>query len=76
MNSIRYHTLLDKQTRNENLRGRPKDEVLGELQEYVQKSIDFVAKYNEDHKINGKGVISSVDLFNEIVSFEDPYRNM
>lgn len=21
----RYHTLLDKQTRNENLRGRPKD---------------------------------------------------
>ena len=76
MNSIRYHTLLDKQTRNENLRGRPKDEVLGELQEYVQKSIDFVAKYNENHKINGKGVISSVDLFNEIVSFEDPYRNM
>ena len=72
----RYHTLLDKQTMEEHLIGRPKEEVLKELQEYVKHSIDFISKYNEEHKINGKGVITSVDLFNEIISFDPPYRNM
>ena len=72
----RYHTLLDKQTMEEHLIGRPKEEVLKELQEYVKHSIDFISKYNEEHKINGKGVITSVDLFNEIISFDPPYKNM
>lgn len=72
----RYHTLLDKQTMEEHLIGRPKEEVLKELQEYVKHSINFISKYNEEHKIDGKGVITSVDLFNEIVSFDPPYRNM
>ena len=71
----RYHTLLDKQTMEEHLSGRPK-EILQELQEYVEQSIDFISKYNEKHKIDGKGVITSVDLFNEIISFDSPYRNM
>lgn len=72
----RYHTLLDKQTMEEHLIGRPKEEVIKELQEYVKQSIDFISKYNEEHKIDGKGVITSVDLFNEIISFDPPYRNM
>lgn len=72
----RYHTLLDKQTMEEHLIGKQKKDVLGELQEYVKKSIDFISKYNDEHKINGKGVICSVDLFNEIISFDEPYRNM
>lgn len=72
----RYHTLLDKQTMEEYLIDKPKEYVLRELQEYVKKSIDFISKYNEKHKINGRGVICSVDLFNEIVSFNEPYRNM
>lgn len=72
----RYHTLLDKQTMEEHLIGKQKEDVLRELQEYVKESIDFISKYNEEHKINGKGVICSVDLFNEIISFDEPYRNM
>jgi len=72
----RYHTLLDKQTMEEYLRGKPKEEVLKSLQEFLKQSIDFISKYNEEHKIDGKGVIISVDLFNEIISFDPPYRNM
>lgn len=72
----RYHTLLDKQTMEEHLIGKQKEYVLGELQKYVKKSIDFISKYNEEHKINRKGVICSVDLLNEIISFDGPYRNM
>lgn len=72
----RYHTLLDKQTMKDHLIGKEKEYVLKELQEYVKKSIDFISKYNEEHKINGKGLICSVDLFNEIISFNEPYKNM
>lgn len=72
----RYHTLLDKQTMEEHLIGKQKEYVLRELQEYVKTSIDFISKYNEEHKINGKGLICSVDLFNEIISFDKPYKNM
>ncbi len=72
----RYHTLLDKQTMEEHLIGKSKEEIIKELQEYVEHSIDFISKYNEEHKIDGKGVITSVDLFNEIISFDPPYRNM
>ena len=73
---VRYHSLLDKQTMEEHLVGKQKEDVLVELQEYVKKSIDFISKYNEAHKINGRGTICSVDLFNEIISFDKPYRNM
>lgn len=72
----RYHTLLDKRTGSELLIGKQKEEILEEMKEYVKKSIDFISKYNEEHKINGKGVICSVDLFNEIISFDEPYRNI
>lgn len=71
----RYHTLLDKQTMEDHLIGKPKEYVLKELQGFVKNSIDFISKYNEEHKIDGKGVICSVDLFNEIISFDEPYRN-
>lgn len=74
--NARYHTLLDKQTMEKHLIGKSKEEVLGELKAYVKQSIDFISKYNEEHKIDGKGVISSVDLFNEIISFNSPYKNM
>ena len=72
----RYHTLLDKQTMEEIFPNKRKPEILKELEEYVKHSIDFISKYNEEHKINGQGVIKSVDLFNEIISFDPPYKNM
>ena len=74
--NARYHTLLDKQTMEEHLKGKSKEEVISELKAYVKQSIDFINKYNEKHKINGKGVITSIDLFNEIISFDKPYKNM
>ena len=40
----RYPTLLDKQTMEEHLIRRPKEEVIKELQEYVRQSIDFISK--------------------------------
>lgn len=72
----RYHTLLDKQTMENHLLDKSKDEVLKELKDYVKNSIDFISEYNKEHKIDGKGEIVSVDLFNEIISFDEPYRNM
>lgn len=74
--NARYHTLLDKQTMEEHFNGKSKEEIISELQAYVEKSIDFISEYNNEHQIDGKGVISSVDLFNEIISFEPPYINM
>lgn len=67
----RYHTLLDKETLNRHLAGNDKQTVLNELREYVKNSIDFINGYNKE---NGD-VIKSVDLFNEIVSFDEPYVN-
>lgn len=72
----RYHTLLDKQTMEEQFAGKPKEEVIRELEAYVKQSIDFISQYNAEHQIDGRGVISSIDLFNEIISFDPPYRNM
>ena len=76
----RYHTLLDKQTLDGHLAGKDKETVLRELKDYVKASIDFINDYNNNHTIeeeNGesKGVINSVDLFNEIISFDPPYIN-
>ena len=72
---VRYHALLDKHTLQD-MAGKNKDDVKKELEDYVRQSIDFISNYNEEHKINGKGVISSVDLFNEIISFDEPYKNI
>jgi len=73
----RYHTLLDRHTALEGrFTGKSKQEVLSELQQYVAQSIKFINEYNAKHKIDGKGVISSVDLFNEIISFDPPYQNI
>lgn len=72
----RYHTLLDKQTMEEHFVGKTKEEVLSELKKYVEQSVNFISEYNKNHQIDGKGVISSVDLFNEIISFDEPYKNM
>lgn len=76
----RYHTLLDKQTLDGHLAGKDKDTVLRELEAYVKASIDFINDYNKNHTIEGangerKGVINSVDLFNEIISFDPDYIN-
>ena len=70
-----YHALLDKHTLQDMV-GKNKEDVIKELEEYVRQSIDFISNYNEEHKINGKGVISSVELFNEIISFDEPYKNI
>lgn len=72
---VRYHALLDKHTLQDMV-GKNKEDVIKELEEYVRQSIDFISNYNEEHKINGKGVISSVELFNEIISFDEPYKNI
>ena len=53
-----------------------KEDVIKELKEYVKQSVDFISNYNKEHKINEKGVISSVVLFNEIISFDEPYKNI
>lgn len=76
----RYHTLLDKQTLDGHLAGKDKETVLAELRSYVKESIDFINEYNQNHKIKGRdgkdsGIIKSVDLFNEIISFDPPYVN-
>jgi len=76
----RYHTLLDKQTLDGHLAGNDKEQVLSEIKEYVEKSIDFINEYNSSHRIKDKDgnenrVIKSVDLFNEIISFDPPYVN-
>lgn len=74
---VRYHTLLDKQTLDGHLAGKDKDIVLRELEDYIKESVDFI---NENHTYkdeNGeeKTLITSVDLFNEIISFNPPYIN-
>jgi len=71
----RYHALLNKHTLQDMVE-KKKEDVIKELEEYIRQSIDFISNYNEEHKINGKGVISSVDLLNEIISFDEPYKNI
>lgn len=74
--NARYHTLLDKQTMENALVGKSKDEIIAELKAYVKESIDFINEYNSEHKLsNGRPVISSVDLFNEIISFDKLNEN-
>lgn len=74
--NARYHTLLDKQTNGDVMNGKSKDEIISELKSYVKESIDFINQYNnQNESINGKPAICSVDLFNEIISFDEPYKN-
>ena len=69
---VRFHSLLCKETGI--FEGKTKDEILDFIRQYVERTIDFIAAYNKEHKviIDGKEepVINAVDLFNEIISFE------
>ena len=67
---IRLHSLLTKTACEELFKGKEKNEIRKILKEYVKSTIDFINKYNDDHKLaDGTPVINAVDLFNEIVSF-------
>lgn len=67
---IRFHSLLTKDANEKLFVGRTKEEVLQTLTDYVKATIDFVRDYNNTHKlVDGTQVINSIDLFNEIVSF-------
>lgn len=74
---VRYHTLLDKQNLDNHIAGSSREEVLSNLSEYVRNSIDYI---NENKCVKDKSgkevqVIKSIDLFNEIISFDPPYEN-
>ncbi|MGN1000928.1 MAG: endo-1,4-beta-xylanase [Bacilli bacterium] len=67
---IRFHSLLTKGANEKLFDGRTKEEILETLTTYVKATIDFVNEYNSTHKLaDGTPVINSMDLFNEIVSF-------
>lgn len=68
---IRLHSFLTKGAAESLFVGRTKEEILETLTNYVKATIDFVNEYNSTHKLaNGTPVINSIDLFNEIVSFD------
>ena len=70
---VRFHSLLVKDD-GKIFNGKSKEEIMDIIKEYVKQSIDFINEYNSNHKININGkeepVINAVDLFNEIVSFD------
>ncbi len=67
---IRFHSLLTKGANEELFNGKSKEEILDLLATYVKITIDFVNEYNSTNKLDdGTPVINSIDLFNEIVSF-------
>ena len=67
---IRLHSLLTKVANEELFNGQTKEEILETLTNYVKTTIDFVNEYNSTHKLKDETpVINSIDLFNEIVSF-------
>ena len=71
---VRYHSLLVKDGMESLFVGKSKEEILRIIKDYVKESIDFINKYNQNHRLNVNGqdvpLINAVDLFNEIVSFE------
>lgn len=68
---IRFHSLLTKGAAESLFVGKTKEEILETLTAYVKTTIDFVNEYNFNHKLaDGTPVINSIDLFNEIVSFD------
>ncbi len=70
---VRLHSLLTKED-GHLFEGKEKDEIMEMISSYVERTINFVRNYNSNHKINVNGVmepqINSIDLFNEIVSFD------
>lgn len=67
---IRFHSLLTKGANEQLFEGKTKQEILNTLSSYVKSTIDFVNEYNSNHKLeDGTSVINSIDLFNEILSF-------
>ena len=71
---VRFHSLLVKDD-GKIFNGKSKEEIMEIIKEYVKESIDFINEYNQSHKVmvNGKEepVINAIDLFNEIVSFNE-----
>lgn len=78
---VRFHSLLTKGACEFLFVERTKEEILETLTNYVKATIDFINEYNSTHKlIDNSPVINSIDLFNEIVSFdknaEEEYENI
>ena len=68
---VRFHSLLTKGAAESLFKGKSKEEILKILTSYVKTTIDFVNEYNSTHRLtDGTPVISAIDLFNEIVSFD------
>lgn len=79
---VRYHSLLVRDSddffgikENEKIADRKKEEIISIISNYVKSSIDFINEYNSNHTITRNGnqepVINAVDLFNEIVTFDE-----
>ena len=79
---VRYHSLLVRDSdkffgiaENEKITDSKKEEILVQIRNYVKSSIDFINEYNSNHTITRNGnqepVINAVDLFNEIVTFDE-----
>lgn len=70
---VRYHSLLVQEGVDKLFEGKSSAQIKEILKNYVNESINFINEYNATHKlsVNGRevGVINSVVLFNEIVSF-------
>lgn len=71
---VRFHSLLVKEDASHLFDGKSREEIIEILTDYVKASIDFVNSYNATHKVivDGKEVpvIRTIDLFNELVSFD------
>lgn len=67
---VRLHSLFTK-TATELFKGKSKPEIIRLLKAYVKATIDFINEYNSKHTLaDGSPVITAIDLFNELVSFE------
>ena len=69
---VRLHSFLTKNACEQLFVGMEKDEILQVLETYVKNTIKFVKEYNDSHKLqDGTPVINAIDLFNELVSFNE-----
>ncbi len=67
---VRLHSLFTKAA-TDLFKGKSKEEIIRILKVYVKTTIDFINEYNSKHKLaDGSPVITAIDLFNEIVSFD------
>lgn len=72
---VRLHSFLTKNACEQLFVGKTKEEILQTLTNYVKASVDFVNNYNSTHRLNdGTPIISAIDLFNELVSFDKNER--